>query len=111
MGLRLSTTKQNTQVALSSGMNQYCEQDTYANLTLYNKIMSKAPSHESVELEHEFAGIIRAMEPRFPLMKQLWHFWQSCKSKAERGKLQEAFKPWKLKNRLKEIIRSVVIKA
>ena len=24
--------------------------------------MSKAPSYESVELEHEFAGIIRAME-------------------------------------------------
>ena len=42
-GLRLST-KQNTQVALSSGPDEMQKygQGYLANLTLYNKIMSKA---------------------------------------------------------------------
>ena len=103
-GLRLSNHKAEYTGGFefwSDEMQKYCEQDTYANLTLYNKIMSKAPSHESVELEHEFAGIIRAMEDHgfhFDETKAMALLAKLQKRKAElEGKLQEAFKPWEIK--------------
>ena len=103
-GLRLSNHKAEYTGGFefwSDEMQKYCEQDTYANLTLYNKIMSKAPSHESVELEHEFAGIIRAMEDHgfhFDETKAMALLAKLQKRKAElEGKLQEAFQPWEIK--------------
>ena len=64
--------------------------------------MSKAPSHESVELEHEFAGIIRAMEDHgfhFDETKAMALLAKLQKRKAElEGKLQSAFHLGKLKN-------------
>ena len=82
-------------------MQRYCEQDVYANLTLYERIMSKEPSAESTQLEHDFAAIIRKMEAvgfafdetkAHALLAQL----QSRKALLE-GQLQQAFPPWEIR--------------
>ena len=103
-GLRLSNHKAEYTGGFdnwSDEMQKYCEQDTYANLTLYNKIMSKVPSLESIELEHEFARIIRAMEDHgfhFDETKAMALLAKLQKRKAElEGKLQKAFQPWEIK--------------
>lgn len=105
-GLRLNNHKQQYEggfAAWSDEMQKYCEQDTYANLTLYQKIMSKVPSDESVELEHEFAHIIRHMENHgfhFDETKALALLAKLQKRKAElETALQTAFPPWEIKER------------
>ena len=103
-GLRLSNHKAEYTGGFelwSDEMQKYCEQDTYANLTLYNKIMSKVPSHESIGLEHEFAGVIRAMENHgfhFDETKAMALLAKLQKRKAElEEQLQKAFQPWEIK--------------
>lgn len=46
----------------SPEMQSYCEQDVEVNVKLYNKLMSKEPSSESVELEHAVAHILWRQE-------------------------------------------------
>ena len=87
--------------AWSKYMQDYCEQDTRANLTFYEKILSKNPSDESVKLEHDFAHIIRKQE------RQGFNFDEAGADKllaklqtrqAElEGELQEAFPPWEIR--------------
>lgn len=43
-------------------MQSYCEQDVRLNVKLYEKLMSKDPSPDSVELEHSVAQIIWRQE-------------------------------------------------
>lgn len=85
----------------SMEMQDYCEQDTRSNLTLYQKIMSKKPSAESIKLEHDFAAVIRLQE------KQGFNFNETAAEKllaslqvrqAElEAELQAAFPPWEIK--------------
>jgi len=85
----------------SKEMQDYCEQDCHLNLELYNLIMSKFPSPDSVALEHEFAAIIRKQE------RQGFDFDTSAADKllaklqgrqAElAGELQASFPPWQIK--------------
>jgi len=105
-GLRLHNHKQQYEGGFdkwSEEMQRYCEQDTYANLTLYQKILSKVPSDESIRLEHEFAGIIRLMENHgfyFDETKAMALLSKLQKRKAElETALQTAFPPWEIKER------------
>lgn len=85
----------------STEMQRYCEQDTRSNLTLYQKIMSKEPSADSIKLEHDFAAVIRLQE------KQGFNFNETAAEKllaslqvrqAElEAELQAAFPPWEIK--------------
>ena len=87
--------------AWSKDMQDYCEQDTRANLTFYEKILSKKPSAESVKLEHDFAHVIRKQERHgfnfdeqaaTKLLAQL----QVRQAELEQD-LQTAFPPWEIK--------------
>ena len=85
----------------SETMQKYCVQDVYSNLTLYERILSKQPSEDSTELEHDFAAVIRKMEAfGFPFDTTKAHALlaklQSRKAKLE-AELQAAFPPWQIK--------------
>lgn len=85
----------------SKDMQDYCEQDTRANLTFYEKILSKNPSEESVKLEHAFAHIIRKQEQQgFNFneadAEKLLAKLQTRQAELE-GELQVAFPPWEIK--------------
>lgn len=85
----------------SKDMQDYCEQDTRANLTFYEKILSKNPSEESVKLEHAFAHIIRKQEQQgFNFneadAERLLAKLQTRQAELE-GELQIAFPPWEIK--------------
>lgn len=85
----------------SKDMQDYCEQDTRANLTFYEKILSKNPSEESVKLEHAFAHIIRKQEQQgFNFneadAEKLLAKLQTRQAELE-GELQIAFPPWEIK--------------
>ena len=87
--------------AWSKDMQDYCEQDTRANLTFYEKILSKNPSDESVKLEHDFAHIIRKQERQgFNFdeagAEKLLAKLQTRQAELE-GELQEAFPPWEIR--------------
>ena len=87
--------------AWSKDMQDYCEQDTRANLTFYEKILSKNPSEESVKLEHDFAHIIRKQERQgFNFdeagAEKLLAKLQTRQAELE-GELQEAFPPWEIR--------------
>ena len=87
--------------AWSKDMQDYCEQDTRANLTFYEKILSKNPSDESVKLEHDFAHVIRKQERQgFNFdeagAEKLLAKLQTRQAELE-GELQEAFPPWEIK--------------
>lgn len=87
--------------AWSIDMQLYCEQDTRANLTFYEKILSKNPSDESVKLEHDFAHIIRKQERQgFNFdeagAEKLLAKLQTRQAELE-GELQEAFPPWEIR--------------
>ena len=87
--------------AWSKDMQDYCEQDTRANLTFYEKILSKNPSDESVKLEHDFAHVIRKQEQQgFNFdeagAEKLLAKLQTRQAELE-GELQEAFPPWEIK--------------
>jgi DNA polymerase-1 len=85
----------------SEEMQTYCEGDIYTNLTLYEKIMSKEPSLDSIQLEHDFAAIIRKQEAHgFPFdvtkANALLAKLQSRKATLE-AELQTAFPPWEIR--------------
>jgi len=85
----------------SEEMQTYCEGDIYTNLTLYEKIMSKEPSPDSIQLEHDFAAIIRKQEAHgFPFdvtkANALLAKLQSRKATLE-AELQTAFPPWEIR--------------
>ena len=87
--------------AWSEEMQTYCEQDIYTNLTLYNKILSKEPTPDSIALEHDFAAIIRKQEDHgFPFnvtkANALLAKLQSRKASLE-AELQSAFPPWEIR--------------
>ena len=87
--------------AWSKDMQDYCEQDTRANLTFYEKILSKNPSDESVKLEHDFAHVIRKQERQgFNFdeagAEKLLAKLQTRQAELE-GELQEAFPPWEIR--------------
>lgn len=87
--------------AWSEEMQTYCEQDIYTNLTLYNKILSKEPTPDSIALEHDFAAIIRKQEDHgFPFdvtkANALLAKLQSRKASLE-AELQTAFPPWEIR--------------
>ena len=87
--------------AWSKEMQDYCEQDTRANLTFYEKILSKNPSDESVKLEHDFAHVIRKQERQgFNFdeagAEKLLAKLQTRQAELE-GELQEAFPPWEIR--------------
>jgi hypothetical protein len=87
--------------AWSEEMQTYCEQDIYTNLTLYNKILSKEPTPDSIQLEHDFAAIIRKQEDHgFPFnvtkANALLAKLQSRKASLE-AELQSAFPPWEIR--------------
>ena len=87
--------------AWSKDMQDYCEQDTRANLTFYEKILSKKPSDESVKLEHDFAHVIRKQERQgFNFdeagAEKLLAKLQTRQAELE-GELQEAFPPWEIR--------------
>lgn len=46
----------------SEELQQRCEQDTLVTVKLWQKIVARRPSRESVEIEHEFARIIYEQE-------------------------------------------------
>ena len=46
----------------SQPMQDYCEQDCKLNLDLYKLILSKEPTEDSIELEHDFARCIKLQE-------------------------------------------------
>lgn len=48
----------------SKEMLEYCEQDCWVTLNLYQKLMSQKPSQKSVDVEHKFAEIIFRQERR-----------------------------------------------
>jgi len=85
----------------SKEMQTYCEGDIYSNLTLYDKILSKKPTPESVLLEHEFAAIIRKQEAHgfhfdVAAADKLLAKLQTRKAILE-AQLQEAFPPWEIR--------------
>lgn len=87
--------------AWSKDMQNYCEQDTRANLTFYEKILSKNPSDESVKLEHDFAHVIRKQERQGfnfneDAAEKLLAKLQTRQAELE-GELQVAFPPWEIK--------------
>jgi DNA polymerase-1 len=87
--------------AWSEEMQTYCEQDIYTNLTLYNKILSKEPTPDSIQLEHDFAAVIRKQEDHgFPFdvtkANALLAKLQSRKASLE-AELQSAFPPWEIR--------------
>ena len=103
-GMRLNNLKDEYTLgweSWSESMQKYCEQDVYANLTLYERILSKEPTKESIQLEHDFAAIIRKMEAHgFPFDSTKAHALlaklQSRKAQLE-TELQAAFPPWQIK--------------
>lgn len=85
----------------STVMQDYCEQDCRANKTLYDRILSKEPSAESIELEHSFAAVIRKQE------NQGFNFNEEAATKLYQklltrqaeltAELQQVFPPWEVK--------------
>lgn len=82
----------------SPEMSEYCKQDVSINVALYNKLMTKGLTQETIELENQVAEIIR---------RQMWHGFKFDVPKAENlyasliGKreeltntLRQVFKPW-----------------
>ena len=85
----------------SQEMQTYCEGDIYTNLTLYNKILSKEPTPDSIQLEHDFAAVIRKQEAHgfhFDVVKAnaLLAKLQSRKATLE-AELQTTFPPWEIR--------------
>lgn len=85
----------------SETMQDYCVQDTRANLTFYKFIMSKNPSPQSIKLEHDFAHVIRKQERQgfnfdVPAANKLLQKLQMRQAELETS-LQEVFKPWDIK--------------
>lgn len=87
--------------AWSKVMQDYCEQDCRANLTLYERILAKNPSAESVELEHSFAAVIRKQEAQgfnFNLEAADALYQKLLHRQAELTvELHQKFPPWELK--------------
>lgn len=87
--------------AWSNEMQDYCEQDIYTNLTLYNKILSKGPTEDSIKLEHEFAAVIRKQEAQgfdFDMTKAMALLAKLQMRKATlEAQLQETFQPWEIR--------------
>lgn len=85
----------------SKDMQDYCEQDCFSNKTLYERILSKNPSTESVELEHSFAAVIQKQESQgfnfneaaaTDLYKRLL-----VRQSELSGELQAVFPPWEIR--------------
>lgn len=82
-------------------MQEYCEQDCKLNLQLYNKILSKNPSPQSIKLEHDFASIIRQQERHgfpfdVPKAEKLLEILITRHAELE-GELQGVFEPWEVR--------------
>lgn len=82
-------------------MQDYCEQDIAVTQKLYELLLSKAYSEEALELEHDFAFIIRMMEVEgYPFnVAKAEKLEQTLRSRmaAIQQELQEAFPPWEVK--------------
>ena len=66
-GMRLGTHKGDYKggwLVWSEGMQRYGEQDTIVLFTLFKYLMSQKPAQEMLDLEHDFAAVIRRQESR-----------------------------------------------
>lgn len=82
-------------------MQDYCEQDIAVTDALYDRLLSKNYSQEAIDLEHDFAAIIRKMEA------EGFHFDVAGGEELERTlmvrlaeirqELQDAFPPWEVR--------------
>lgn len=78
----------------SEEMLEYCEQDVVVTLELYNKLIAKEFSTESMKLEHQFATIIN---------RQVQHGWAFDERKASKLYAELVGKRQALKDSMSEV--------
>jgi DNA polymerase-1 len=82
-------------------MHSYCRQDVSVTHQLYHRLMSKKPSEESIDLEHEVAKIIRRQEEygfRFDTdAAAVLYSELRARHSALRDELRTLFPPWEVR--------------